>query len=99
MVGGASLLQALGEPGGVAWPARHRGSTAPWAEAEVPDGLPALSDAADQARAALERLGEADADTLHRETDVPVSDLLGGLLELELRGLVVRLNCGRLTLR
>ena len=95
MCGGASLRGALGQGGGTDWPVSHRGSPEPWPVASPHRHDEALGPEGQDIMATLRGLNEADLDTLHRETGLPVSTLVGVLLELEVQAFVRRLPCGQ----
>ena len=95
MLGSVSLRRGLGEDGGDLWTHDHRGAESPWTEPEnceyhgseaPPDGALVL--------AALEGHGTTQLEALQMQTKLPVSTLLAALLDLELRGEVVRSVCG-----
>ena len=96
MYGGASLRQAIGALGGEGWPTQDLGQRDPWPAGAPNAPMGPLSLAAERTRAALNDLGEAAMDTLHVHTQLPVSDLVAAVLELELCGLATRLASGRI---
>ena len=95
MLGSVSLRQELGEDRGDLWAHDHRGADSPWTEPEdceyrgseiPPEGALLL--------AALEGHGITQLEALQTQTKLPISTLLAALLDLELRGEVVRSVCG-----
>jgi len=97
MLGPASLNRELGQGGGELWPWRHSGEPDPWPDTPTRplNDSPMTADEA-VVLEALRRPDIRDLGALQSRTSLAISTLLPTLLELELRGLIIRSSDGEL---
>ena len=97
MLGSTSLQGELGQGGGDRWPWRHSGESDPWPHApKQPLNDAPLTAAEAAVLEALRTADTPDLETLQSQTSLAISTLLAALLELELRGLIIRASSGEL---